>query len=83
MIAALGVVRGRNFYHEALGIALTAPAQWQVRNTPEAIVLAIARRTGAAVDEPVTHMVDVPGSASQSCYWPQVKAHPRAVEFAR
>jgi len=35
-----GVVRGRNFYHEGLGIALTAPAQWQVRNTPEAIVLA-------------------------------------------
>ncbi len=27
-----GVVRGRNFYHEGLGIALTAPAGWQVQN---------------------------------------------------
>jgi len=34
-----GVVRGRNFYHEALGIALTAPAQWRVQNSPDAIVL--------------------------------------------
>jgi predicted Zn-dependent protease len=35
-----GVVRGRNFYHEGLGIALTAPAGWQIQNAPEAIVLA-------------------------------------------
>jgi len=35
-----GLVRGRNFYHEGLGIALTAPAGWQVQNAPEAIVLA-------------------------------------------
>jgi len=34
-----GVVRGRNFYHEDLGIALTAPQGWEVRNTPEAIML--------------------------------------------
>jgi predicted Zn-dependent protease len=34
-----GVVRGRNFYHEDLGIALTAPAGWQVQNSPEAITL--------------------------------------------
>ena len=34
-----GVTRGRNFYHEGLGIALTAPAGWQVRNAPEAIAL--------------------------------------------
>ena len=34
-----GVVRGRNFYHEDLGIALTAPPGWEVRNTPEAITL--------------------------------------------
>jgi predicted Zn-dependent protease len=37
-----GVVRGRNFYHEGLGIALTAPAGWQIQNSPEAIVLANA-----------------------------------------
>jgi predicted Zn-dependent protease len=35
-----GVVRGRNFYHEGLGIALTAPTGWQIRNAPEAVVLA-------------------------------------------
>ena len=34
-----GVVRGRNFFHEDLGIALTAPPGWQVRNSPEAIML--------------------------------------------
>ena len=34
-----GVVRGRNFYHEDLGIALTAPPGWQVRNSPESIML--------------------------------------------
>jgi predicted Zn-dependent protease len=34
-----GVVRGRNFYHEPLGIALTAPSGWKVQNTPAAIVL--------------------------------------------
>ena len=34
-----GVVRGRNFFHEDLGIALTAPQGWEVRNTAEAIML--------------------------------------------
>ena len=34
-----GVVRGRNFYHEDLGIALTAPPGWQVKNSAEAILL--------------------------------------------
>lgn len=34
-----GVVRGRHFFHEALGIALTAPPGWEVRNTPAAITL--------------------------------------------
>lgn len=32
-----GVVRGANFYHEPLGIALTAPAGWRVQNTASAI----------------------------------------------
>ena len=36
---AQGLVRGRNFYHEALGIALTAPQGWQIRNAPPAIAL--------------------------------------------
>ena len=34
-----GVVRGRNFYHEDLGIALTAPVGWQVKNSAAAIML--------------------------------------------
>lgn len=34
-----GVVRGRHFFHEDLGIALTAPEGWRVQNSPEAIML--------------------------------------------
>ncbi len=34
-----GVVRGQDFYHEDLDIALTAPAGWTVRNSPEAITV--------------------------------------------
>ena len=34
-----GVTRGRNFYHDELNIALSAPVGWQVRNGSEAIVL--------------------------------------------
>ena len=37
-----GVIRGRHFYHEDLGIALTAPQGWKVDNSPEAITLANA-----------------------------------------
>ena len=34
-----GLVRGRSFYHEGLGLALTAPQGWQIQNAPEAIAL--------------------------------------------
>ena len=34
-----GVTRGQHFYHEPLGIALTAPAGWKVQNTPEVVAL--------------------------------------------
>lgn len=34
-----GVTRGRNFFHEELGIALTAPPGWRIRNTSEAIAV--------------------------------------------
>jgi predicted Zn-dependent protease len=34
---AQGVVRGRGFYHEGLGIALTAPEGWRLQNSPQAI----------------------------------------------
>jgi predicted Zn-dependent protease len=36
---AQGVVRGRNFFHEELGIAVTAPQGWGIRNSPQAITL--------------------------------------------
>ncbi|WP_374593615.1 M48 family metalloprotease [Aquabacterium sp.] len=39
---AQGVVRGRNFYHEGLGIALSAPEGWRLQNSTQAIVLANA-----------------------------------------
>ncbi|RPH61174.1 MAG: peptidase, partial [Burkholderiales bacterium] len=34
-----GVVRGRSFYHEPLGIALTAPKGWRIRNSQDALTL--------------------------------------------
>lgn len=34
-----GVTRGRHFYHEPLGIALTAPEGWKVQNSREAVAL--------------------------------------------
>jgi predicted Zn-dependent protease len=37
--AEQGVVRGRSFYHQDLGIALTAPPQWRVQNTADAVAL--------------------------------------------
>jgi predicted Zn-dependent protease len=36
---AQGVVRGRDFFHEPLGIALTAPEGWKIRNTDEAVLV--------------------------------------------
>jgi predicted Zn-dependent protease len=37
--SAQGLTRGRNFYHEDLGFALTAPPGWQVKNSAEAVML--------------------------------------------
>ncbi|MDE2371849.1 MAG: M48 family metalloprotease [Burkholderiales bacterium] len=34
-----GVVRGRNFYHEGLGIALTAPPGWRIDNGADAVTV--------------------------------------------
>jgi predicted Zn-dependent protease len=42
-----GLVRGRNFYHEGLGIALTAPAGWAIQNDPEQLALVNAARDAA------------------------------------
>jgi predicted Zn-dependent protease len=44
-----GVTRGRNFYHEPLGIALTAPEGWQVQNSQEAIVLVSGARDAGLI----------------------------------
>jgi len=37
--AEQGLVRGRQFFHEGLDIALTAPEGWRIRNSTEAITL--------------------------------------------
>ena len=34
-----GVTRGRNFYHEPLGLAITAPAGWKIQNGAEQLTL--------------------------------------------
>jgi predicted Zn-dependent protease len=41
-----GVTRGRNFFHEPLGIAITAPAGWKIQNSAE--VLALLNPDGSA-----------------------------------
>jgi len=37
--AEQGLVRGRNFYHPALGLALTAPAGWQIENSTDKLAV--------------------------------------------
>ena len=44
-----GVTRGQNFYHEQLGIALTAPAGWTIQNSPDALVLVNGERSAAMI----------------------------------
>jgi predicted Zn-dependent protease len=41
-----GVTRGRNFYHEPLGFAITAPVGWKIQNEPS--VLAVVNPQGNA-----------------------------------
>ena len=48
-----GVTRGRNFYHEPLGIALTAPKGWKIQNTPNALALINGEGTAAVMLQPV------------------------------
>ena len=42
-----GLVRGRNFYHEPLGIALTAPAGWTIKNDEEQLAVLNPARDAA------------------------------------
>ena len=44
-----GVVRGRHFFHEPLGIALTAPQGWRVANDSEQVALISGERDAALV----------------------------------
>ncbi len=48
-----GVVRGRNFYHEPLGIALTAPAGWKIQNSSQAVALVNPEGTAGVVMQAV------------------------------
>ena len=47
--AEQGVTRGRNFYHEALGIAITAPVGWRIQNSNDQLVFVNAERDAALV----------------------------------
>lgn len=51
--AQQGLVRGRSFYHEPLGIVLTAPEGWQVKNGAEAITLVNATGDAGLIVQPV------------------------------
>jgi predicted Zn-dependent protease len=48
-----GLVRGRNFYHAGLGIALTAPAGWRMQNSAEQLALLNPAGDAALVLKPV------------------------------
>ncbi|WP_119154041.1 M48 family metalloprotease [Caldimonas tepidiphila] len=48
-----GLTRGRNFYHEPLGFALTAPAGWRIRNAPDALLVASPEGSAGLVMRPV------------------------------
>ena len=37
--ATQGVTRGRNFYHEGLGLAVTAPEGWRIQNDADQLVI--------------------------------------------
>ncbi len=51
--AEQGLVRGRNFYHPTLGLALTAPAGWSIQNGAEQLAVMNAARDAAVVLRPV------------------------------
>ncbi len=51
--AEQGLVRGRNFYHGGLGIALSAPAGWHIQNSPEQVALLNAAGDAALLLKPV------------------------------
>lgn len=42
-----GLVRGRNFYHEPMGIVLTAPPGWKLQNSADALLMVNPEGTAA------------------------------------
>jgi predicted Zn-dependent protease len=58
--AEQGLVRGRNFYHGALGIALTAPVAWRLQNSAEQLALVNAAGDAALI------LKSVPPSAGKT-----------------
>jgi predicted Zn-dependent protease len=44
-----GLTRGRNFYHDALGIALSAPVGWQIQNSTDQLGVVNAARDAALI----------------------------------
>jgi predicted Zn-dependent protease len=51
--AEQGLTRGRNFYHEGLGFALTVPVGWKIQNGAEALTLINPQGTAGVVMHPV------------------------------
>ena len=47
--AEQGVTRGRNFYHEPLGIALTAPPGWKIQNSANALAMVNGEGNAAVI----------------------------------
>ena len=47
--SAQGVTRGQNFYHEPLGIALTAPPGWNIQNSPDTLALVNGEGNAAVI----------------------------------
>lgn len=45
--ASDGLTRGRNFYHEVLNLAITAPAQWTIQNGADRVVMVNPARDAA------------------------------------
>jgi predicted Zn-dependent protease len=52
-----GVTRGQNFYHEPLGIALTAPPGWKMQNAAEALALVNGEGNAAVIVKTVPPQV--------------------------
>jgi len=55
--AEQGLTRGRNFYHEGLGFALTAPAGWKIQNGADALTLINPQGSAGVVLHPVPQKV--------------------------